>query len=120
MACSRCSRAARGRSGVELERLVALLAADAAQVGQGGLLRLAHVIEQATRRADRERLLREPEAREVARAELLAQLSRGTGGFEVPGRTLPDRAGGPAARDRRGVLGDEQLGGSQPLEIRGE
>jgi len=108
---------ARGR--IELQRLVALLAANAAQVGQGGLLRLAQVVEQAAGGADRERLVGEAEAREVAGAELLAEQPLGAPGLEVPRRTLAHGAGGATGEGGR-VLGDEQFRGPQALELRRE
>ena len=79
------------RGGVEQQRLVALLAADAAQVRQRRLLRVANVLQQAAGGADGQRPAGEPEAGEVARAELLAELPLGARRFEVPGRPLPDR-----------------------------
>ena len=83
--------------GVELQRLVAFLAADAAQMRQGGLLRVAHVLQQAARRADRQRRLREPKPGEVARAELLAQqCARALPASKCHGgrsRTAPARSG---------------------------
>ncbi len=85
--------ASRGR--VEQQGLVARLAADAAQMGQRRFLRLADVVQQATRGADCERLRREPEPGEIAGAELLAQLPLGAALFEMPGRALADGTAKP-------------------------
>ena len=51
------------RRGVDQERVAALLAAQAAQVRQGGLLRVAHVLQQATGGTRRERHRRRARSR---------------------------------------------------------
>ena len=52
------------------ERLVARLARERGEVGQGALLRVARVLQERARRADRERQVLAAESREVLRAEL--------------------------------------------------
>ena len=81
----------------------ALFDAQAADVRHGGLLRVAHVLQQRAGGADRERQLVGAEALEVERAELVGQQPRGARQLEVPGRT---RAHGRAVRAEVGVACD--------------
>ncbi len=80
-------------------------------------LRVLDVLQQAAGRADGERDVLGVEAREVAHAELLREQPPARVGLEVPGRT-PAQARGreqPARLLER--LGDEELGGLEPLEL---
>ena len=72
------------RRGIDQERVAALLAAQSAQVRQGGFLRVAHVLQQATGGTGGEARVGQPEAGEIAHAELLAERARRGIGLEMP------------------------------------
>ena len=85
--------------------------------GKRGLLRVAHILQQASGRADRERSSAEAEACEVTSTELLAELALRTRCLEVPGWSLA-QAGLRARRHAQGrVLGHQQLRRAQALEF---
>ncbi len=106
--------------GVEQQRILAQLGADAAQVGQGGLLSFAQVVEQAARGADRERLSGEAETGEVAGAELFAQLPLGAAGFEMPRRALPHAEVTATLQSLQRVFGKQQFRGAESFQLCGE
>ncbi len=99
---------------IEQHRLAALLRAQATQVRQRRFLRIAYILQEAAGCRDRERSLRAAEARQVARLKLLTQRARRCLQVEVPRRALASERRNP--RGRR-LLGHEQLGRPQPLDL---
>jgi hypothetical protein len=100
---------------VEQNRFAALFGAQAAQVRQRSLLRIAHILQKAARCRDGERAVGTAEAGQIARLELLTQRARRGLHVEVPRRALADegrRAGGLLR-----LLGNEQLCRPQPLDL---
>ena len=75
------------RGGIHDERRVALLGGDGQQMGQRGLLGLAHIGEQRPRRRNRRRLVGAAEAPQIVGAELLGERAGGRFSIELPGRT---------------------------------
>ena len=62
----------------------------------------------------------EAEAREVARAELFAQLPLGAAGFEVPRRALPHADVAATLQPLQRVLGNEQFRRAESFQLCGE
>src|SRR5690606_19231675 len=94
-------------------RIASLFGAKTAQVRQCGLLRIAHVLQQAPGRANRERKAGAPEAGEIARRELFAEQARAALFVEVP-----DRAFAKECDDSRlDLFRHQYLGRLEPLDL---
>ena len=85
------------RGGVDDQRIGALFDGQRADVRHGGLLRVAHILQQRAGGADGERQLIRAEALQIERAELIREQARRARQLEVPGRARAQRGAG--ARD---------------------
>ncbi len=108
------------RRRVDDHRVVPALHHEAGHVRQRRALRVGDVLQQAARGADRERQRRASEAGEVARAELAGEQALAAVGVEVPDRPAGQPVRARQARRQGEVLGQQQLGGAQALELAGE
>ncbi len=103
---------------IEQHSFASLLRPQTAQVRQRSLLRIAHILQKAAGRGDRQWSIGAAEPRQVARLELIAQRARRCLQVEVPGRTLADERHDSAWLLR--LLGNEQLSRPQALDLAGE
>ena len=85
--------------------------------GSARALRVLRVLEQAARGADAGRRVLGVEAREVERAELLAEQALAGAGIEVPRRPAARARKAREPRRRIEILGEQQLGGLQALDL---
>ena len=108
------------RGGIELQRVAAFLDREPGDVRQRGPLRLAHVLQQGARGADRQRQIVGAEAAQVERAELVREQARGAGKFEMPGRTHARFAVQQRTEFARLVFGNENFGGLEAFELGGQ
>jgi hypothetical protein len=102
------------RRRIELHCFAAVLGTQTAQVRQRGLLSIAHILQETACGCDRENTIGAAEAGQIARLELLTQRPGRGLQVEVPRRTLADES--RHARRQR-MLGNEQLGGAQALDL---
>ena len=87
---------------------------------QRALLGLAQVLQQRTGGGDRQRLIAQAKAAQVAGVELLAQQALGGIQIKMPVGATGDAAAEPALRIKREFFGQQQLGRLQALQLAAE
>ena len=105
------------RRRVELQGIATFFHRQPGDVRQRGFLRLAHVLQQGAGGGDRQRQIVGTKAAQVERAQLIGQQARGAGQLEVPGRAHARGAIQQRAKLAGMILGNQQLGRLQPLEL---
>ena len=91
---------------------------SARKCGSAAALRVLRVLQQAARRADAGRRVLGVEAREIERAELLAEQAFAGAGIEMPRRAAAHARERREPRRRVVILREQQLGGFQALDLR--
>ncbi len=100
-----------------MQRIAAFFDDEAGDVRQGGLLRLAHVLQQCARGRDGQRQVVCAEAAQVECTQLVGEQARGARQLEVPRRPHARRAVDQRAQFARMIFRNQQLGGLEAFQL---
>ena len=103
--------------GVQMQRILALFQRQAGKAGQGGFLRVAHVLQQRPGRAQSRPQVIAAKAAEIAHGKLRRQGAAASVGIKVPGRQMADQSGLAALR-RIQILRKQGFGRCQSRDFR--